>query len=135
MTHPSAAAGLSAITGVPVDLGRLNRLTEGDPEFARDLADTFSASGSQQLVEISTALEASDRVALARAAHKLKGASVNIYAQALSELAALLESEAPAADFAQLRQVSDALRYEFDRTNEFLQGSVPPNVKTAQDAS
>jgi two-component system sensor histidine kinase/response regulator len=107
-------------TAAPVDLGHFNRLIDGDAEFARDLATTFAASGQQQLLDIANALGAVDRGALARAAHKLKGASVNIYAQVLSELAARLEAEAPAAELAQLQRVSDALRHEFERTNEFL---------------
>ena len=109
----------------PVDLVRLERLTDGDPEFTRDLASTFRDSGQQQLLEIGKALEATDRVALARAAHKLKGASANIFAEALTELAARLEAEAPGAEIAHLRQVSDALLHEFNRTNEFLEGSQP----------
>lgn len=103
-----------------VDLGQFNRLTDGDKEFTRDLVTTFAASGHQQLVDIGKALDAADRGALARAAHKLKGASVNIYAQPLSELAARLEAEAPSADLAQLQQVSAALRLEFERTNDYL---------------
>jgi HPt (histidine-containing phosphotransfer) domain-containing protein len=104
----------------PVDLARFNRLTDGDIEFARDLATTFAASGNQQLLEIDKALKAADRGALARTAHKLKGASANIYALELTELAARLEAEAPAAEHTQLQQVSDALRQEFNRTIEFL---------------
>jgi len=110
---------------VPVDLGRFNRLVDGDLEFANDLATTFAASGHQQLTEIGKALETADRVAVARAAHKLKGASANIYAEPLAELAARLEMEAPNADLGQLQQVSQALRDEFNRTNDFLAESVP----------
>jgi HPt (histidine-containing phosphotransfer) domain-containing protein len=105
---------------VPLDLGRFNCLTDGDREFADDLATTFAASGNQQLADIGKALEAADRVAVARAAHKLKGASANIYAEPLAELAARLEMEAPNAQLGQLQQVSEALRNEFNRTNDFL---------------
>jgi two-component system sensor histidine kinase/response regulator len=116
----------------PVDLECFNRLTDGDAEFASDLATTFAASGNQQLVEIGKALEAADRSALARAAHKLKGASANIYAQALTELAARLESAAPGADLVQLTQVSEALRQEFNRTNAFLADSLPGMAAAAR---
>ncbi|MBS0418913.1 MAG: Hpt domain-containing protein [Proteobacteria bacterium] len=109
----------------PVDLERLNQLTDGDPDFTRELASAFSDSGHQQLAEIEKALEASDRAAIARAAHKLKGASANLYAEALTELALRLETEAPTGDIEQLRQVSAALRQEFARTNEFLSGIQP----------
>jgi HPt (histidine-containing phosphotransfer) domain-containing protein len=110
---------------VPLDLGRFNRLTDGDLEFARDLATTFAASGNEQLAEIGKALEAFDRGAVARAAHKLKGASANIYAQPLAELAERLEMQAPDADLGQLQQVSEALRHEFNRTSDFLVANLP----------
>lgn len=107
----------------PVDLERLNQLTDGDLDFTRELASTFSDSGHQQLAEIGRALDACDRAAIARAAHKLKGASANIYAQALAELAARLEAEAHTGEITHLRQVSAALLQEFTRTNELLSGS------------
>jgi HPt (histidine-containing phosphotransfer) domain-containing protein len=112
-------------TAAPLDLEQFNRLTDGDREFARDLATAFAGSGNQQLLDISAALEAADRGALARAAHKLKGASVNIYAQVLSELAASLEAEAPTSELVRLQQVSAALRHEFERTNEYLAANLP----------
>ena len=59
-------------------------------------------------------------------------ASANIYAQALTELAARLESAAPAADLLQLQQVSEALRQEFNRTNEFLADSLPGTAAVAR---
>jgi two-component system, sensor histidine kinase and response regulator len=134
VTTTSHAPTVPRTNSVPIDLGRLNRLTEGDPEFARDLAATFEGSGNQQLVDIGAALAVQDRGALARAAHKLKGASANIYAQALSDLAARLEIEASLADFAQLQRVSDALRQEFEHTNEFLVASLPPQINAASNA-
>jgi HPt (histidine-containing phosphotransfer) domain-containing protein len=134
VTTTSPTPTVPRTNSVPIDLGRLNRLTDGDPEFARDLAVTFEGSGNQQLVEIGTALATQDRGGIARAAHKLKGASANIYAQALADLAARLETAAPVEDFAQLQRVTDALRYEFNHTNEFLMASLPPQFKAASDA-
>ena len=132
MSKPSAESRIVSSTAVPLDLARFNHLTGGDQEFARDLATTFVASGHQQLAEIGKALETSDRGAVARAAHKLKGASVNIYAQPLAELAARLETEAHDADLGQLQQVSEALRHEFNRTNEFLADSLPDTGAAAR---
>jgi HPt (histidine-containing phosphotransfer) domain-containing protein len=122
---PSAESRIAPGTRVPLDLGRFNRLTGGDSGFASELATTFAASGNQQLAEIGKALETADRGAIARAAHSLKGASANIYAQPLAELAARLETQAPDADPGQLQEVSEALRHEFNRTNDFLAASLP----------
>jgi two-component system sensor histidine kinase/response regulator len=128
---PSAEFRIVLKPDVPLDLARFNHLTAGDPEFTSDLAATFGASGNEQLAEISKALETADRGAVARAAHKLKGASANIYARPLAELAARLETEAPDADLRQLQQVSEALRHEFNRTNDFLAASLPPARQSA----
>ena len=125
MIKPPAEFRIVLKPDVPLDLARFNDLTSGDPDFASDLATTFVASGNEQLAEINKALETSDRGAVARAAHKLKGASANIHARPLAELAARLEAEAPNADLGQLQQVSEALRHEFNRTNDFLADSLP----------
>ena len=132
MIKPPAESRIVPIAEVPLDLARFNHLTAGDSEFASDLATTFAASGQQQLGEIGKALETSDRGAVARAAHKLKGASANIYAQPLAELAARLETEAPDADLGQLQQVSEALRHEFNRANDFLADSLPDTGAAAR---
>ncbi len=81
-----------------VDLARLNEITDGDPDFAHELAATFVASGEQVLQEIRDALAGVDRSALGRAAHKLKGASANIHAEALRDLAYALETQAANLD-------------------------------------
>ena len=120
MIKPSGNSRIVSSPDVPLDLARFNDLTAGDAEFAVDLVSAFADSGNQQLAEIGQALETSDRGAVARAAHAVKGASANIYAQPLAELAARLETEAPNADLGQLRQMVDALRREFNRANDFL---------------
>jgi CheY-like chemotaxis protein len=110
---------------VPVDLARLNEITENDPEFAYELASTFIASGEQVLDEIHTAISVFDRSALSRAAHKLKGASANIHAEALCSLALKLEMQAPQLDQPRLKELIEELRLEFDRAAEFLQQQTP----------
>ena len=47
-----AAANLHVSKRRPVNLARLNEITDGDPEFAHELASTFVASGEQVLEEI-----------------------------------------------------------------------------------
>jgi len=110
---------------VPVDLGRLNELTDGDPEFAHELAATFIASGEQVIEEIDNAIEVFDRAALSRAAHKLKGASANIHAEPLCALALALETQAPQLDQPRLKELIEDLREEFSRAADFLKQQAP----------
>jgi two-component system sensor histidine kinase/response regulator len=110
---------------LPIALARLNEITEGDAVFAHELAATFIASGRQVMDEVRSALAAFDRPALARAAHKLKGASANIHADPLRELAYSLESQAANLDQPRLRGLIEDLTTEFERAAEFLRVHAP----------
>lgn len=78
--------------------------------------------------EIGAALAAFDRGALARAAHKLKGASSIIHANVLCELAYAIESQSPNLDQPRLEDLVQRLRNEFERTGEFLQRQLVTSV-------
>ena len=116
----------SAEAGAPINLARLNEITDGDPEFALELASTFISSGEQVLEEVQAALAALDRNALSRAAHKLKGASANIHAEALRELAYALETQAASVDQPRLKELVSRLRDGFAVAAEFLRSQTPP---------
>ncbi len=122
----SAAAPSDAKSGAtgnlrpPIDLRALNELIDGDNEFARDLAATFIESGEQQLAEMQLAAAKGDRDALARAAHKLKGACANIHAQSLEAMAHRLEIDGKSAAAGALEPALERLRQEFERAKRFL---------------
>jgi HPt (histidine-containing phosphotransfer) domain-containing protein len=66
-----------------------------------------------------------DRDALARAAHKLKGACANIHAQSLEAMAHRLEIDGKSAAAGALEAALERLRQEFERAKRFLSD---PNV-------
>ncbi|HEY0943394.1 MAG TPA: PAS domain-containing protein [Steroidobacter sp.] len=115
-----------ASNDVPVDLSRLNELTDGDPEFIRELAETFIASGEQVLEEARAALAMLDRVNLSRIAHKLKGASANVHAGPLRNLAHTLETQAASLDQASLAELVTQLAGELQRAKQFFAQYTPP---------
>jgi two-component system sensor histidine kinase/response regulator len=118
--------------GPPVDLSGFGSITGGDKTFAQELVATFIASGEQQLAEISYAVATPNRAALAKAAHKLKGASANIHAHGLKALAQQMESESGAADAGALQRWDALLRQEFERVRQFLSDpSVVPEPSKA----
>jgi HPt (histidine-containing phosphotransfer) domain-containing protein len=119
----STATGIDP--NVPVDLARLNELTEGDVDFTRELVVTFIASGDQALVEVRAALAALDRAGLSRIAHKLKGASANIHAVPLRDVSHTLESQASSLDQPRLTELVEQLAVELIRAQEFLTEYVP----------
>ncbi len=106
---------------VPVNLARLNELTQDDPAFSRELTLTFISSGRLILEEIHDAFAALDRPGLVRAAHKIKGASANVHAEPLRDLAHTLEARAPSLDQPRLKDLIDELCSEFTRAEIFLQ--------------
>ena len=113
---PDPTLGFAA----PVDLHGFQSLTDGDQAFAQELVNTFVLSGEQQLDEIAAALAQNQRTAVARAAHKLKGACANIHAHALKSLAERMEIDSAAAEARVLDQGNALLRREFDRVKAFL---------------
>jgi two-component system sensor histidine kinase/response regulator len=118
----------------PIDLGRLHQICDGDAQFERELATAFAASGTSMLAELAQALTATDRGAIARAAHQIKGAGANIYAYALTDLATLLEAEAADAEPVRLRELGENLRIEFWRTHEFLTLNLTPQINASSRA-
>jgi signal transduction histidine kinase/DNA-binding response OmpR family regulator/HPt (histidine-containing phosphotransfer) domain-containing protein len=119
-------APATAMPPAPVNLARLHEITEGDPEFAHELASTFIGSGHEVVQEIADALAGFDRIALTRAAHKLKGASANIHAAAVCELAHSLEIQASSLDQPRLQDLVERLQHAFIAAANFLREQAPP---------
>jgi two-component system sensor histidine kinase/response regulator len=120
MDDLAPVANHSVAGAAPVNLSEFQRLTDGDQAFAQELVSTFILSGEQQLTEIAAALAQNDGAAVAKAAHKLRGASANIHAPGLTSLAERLEIDSASADAQTLDQDNARLRREFDRVKAFL---------------
>lgn len=127
----TSAAPVDVDANVPVHLSRLNELTDGDPEFTRELVATFIASGEQALDEARAALAALDRAGLSRIAHKLKGASANVHAEPLRNVSHTLEAQASSLDQQRLSELVAQLATELDRAKKFLTQYAPPLVAKA----
>jgi two-component system sensor histidine kinase/response regulator len=109
-----------------VDLTRFDGVSDGDPAFAAELIGAFVASCHEAIVEITNGINASNRRAIERSAHKLKGAAANIYAEALRSLAAELETRAAAMNEVELSAHVARMRDAIAQTCEFLQKTRPP---------
>jgi len=104
----------------PLNLSRLNEITDGDSEFTRELIETFVTMSAEQVAELALALDKDDRAGLARAAHKLKGACANIYAPAMRDLSYRLEAEAKTLSKTDAKQLLLSLEKEFEHLKEFV---------------
>jgi CheY-like chemotaxis protein len=142
-TSGAAALPLDELTGVdtlevlaaaaevvaPVDLARLHEITDGDIEFTQDLIATFIESGTDVLAELQSAVGREDVQAIARVAHKLKGASANIHALPLRLLCSELESNAATYSLLEVQTALTRVAAEFKRAGDYLQATRPDEGK------
>ena len=77
-----------------LDLARLRVVALGDEEFERELVDLFLADSEQQVGRLRGAGERQDWPEAAKAAHRIKGAALNIGGHALAAACVELESQA-----------------------------------------
>jgi len=94
--------------GPPLNLARVAAIAEGDVAFAAELLRTFAETVQTVTAALVQAIADQDRDALAREAHKLKGAAGNVGADRLQQLVEILHNAAAEAAFDDLaRTVTD----------------------------
>jgi two-component system sensor histidine kinase/response regulator len=119
-----AAQNVSAPQIKPVDLDQLRAIVGDDRDFMNELCETFVASSSRIVEELTRALSAGDRAVLSAMAHKLKGGSASICAHELAKLAATLEKDAKERPLPELEQSVNALRRAFDEAAGYVTASM-----------
>lgn len=92
----------------------LNRCM-GKRSFALLLLDEFRATAPQQERELTDSVASGDCIAVAEAAHALKGAAAIVAAEPLRMLALEVETAATNGDLEQVASLLDAMRYELAR--------------------
>jgi signal transduction histidine kinase/FixJ family two-component response regulator/HPt (histidine-containing phosphotransfer) domain-containing protein len=108
------------VAGPPVDISRLRALVGEDEDFVRELCQTYIGTADDGIKRIDRALAASDRAALAAAAHNLKGGSQSICAEQVARLAQQLERAAPDQPIPALDATAGELRQAVAHCREFL---------------
>jgi CheY-like chemotaxis protein/HPt (histidine-containing phosphotransfer) domain-containing protein len=121
-TVPPVPVGPS-LASPPLDLARLGSLAGDDTAFMRELVATYRMSAASVLAEMRAALAEGHRDRLKRAAHKLKGASDNIAAGRVREVAARIESAADTTPPAKLAEWVELIRSELDELEAFFSTS------------
>ena len=107
-------------TESPVDWDRLMLASDGEEEFAEELAQVFIDAGDSALQDIRAALGRGDLEATGRAAHSLKGASASMFARSTSDAAERLEAAARAGDTLEALKFEEQLRHEAGRATAYL---------------
>jgi HPt (histidine-containing phosphotransfer) domain-containing protein len=103
---PSADAAIRA---------RLADVAGDDEEFIIELVNAFLSGGEDTVQELRAAVELNDAAAIARAAHKLKGAAANLHVNNLATLSFDLERRAKSEQKADWHGDLEKLAAEFAR--------------------
>jgi HPt (histidine-containing phosphotransfer) domain-containing protein len=105
-----------------VDPSRLRELAADDAVLKRGLIETFLESGQRALADIRAGLDTGrDAGLIRRAAHTLVGASANMGAQGLRQVAMQLEHAAEAQQpTARLRSLLSAVEQRFDEARDIF---------------
>jgi two-component system, sensor histidine kinase and response regulator len=94
---------------------RLADVAGDDAEFIGELVEAFIGAGRDAVLEIRAAAHRGDNDALARAAHKLKGASANLHVNVLAALTQDLEARAKANASLEWSVEVEKIATEFER--------------------
>ncbi len=114
----------------PVDLDRLNDLTDGNAESFRELVDLYNKQTRQQLEQIQNAIRANDTAEVRRVAHSCAGASATLGMVRLVPLLRDLEKQGHEGILTTAAQVAENAVHEFKLIQDFL-AAHPAAVQTA----
>lgn len=104
----------------PVDLRRMQELSDGDREFEHEVLEAYLQDCEERLARLATAVPQGDLSSVRRDAHTIKGASGNVGTTRLQDIARDLEHLYEHWDGERAAQLLAALRAEFSKVKAFL---------------
>jgi signal transduction histidine kinase/DNA-binding LytR/AlgR family response regulator/HPt (histidine-containing phosphotransfer) domain-containing protein len=114
----------------PVEMDRLNDLTDGNADSFRELVDLYIKQTSQQLDQIQDAIRANDAAEVRRVAHSCAGASATLGMVRLVPMLRDLEKQGHDDMLTTAAQVAENAGREFKLIQDFL-AAQPAAVQTA----
>lgn len=137
--HSSAPASDAAVDQLvtitveppPLDVAQLRDLTGDDAEFISSLAESFATSSKQIVESLRAATASGDFIQISKAAHALKGASANLYAETLRAQAAELEHSGGKLSQAELETRITQMSREIARVSAVLEGMATNGAQSA----
>ena len=121
-TAPSlkADAPAPAVEELPVEMDRLNELTEGNADSIRELVDLFFNQTTRQLAQLEAAVHANKADDARRVAHSCAGASATLGMTRFVPLLRELEKQGASGALITAAQVYEAAAREFKLIQDFL---------------
>jgi CheY-like chemotaxis protein len=115
-----APAPAPAVEELPVEMDRLNDLTEGNADSIRELVDLFLKQTTQQLAQLEAAVRANKADDVRRVAHSCAGASATLGMTRFVPLLRELEKQGASGALTTAAQVYEDAAREFKLIQIFL---------------
>jgi CheY-like chemotaxis protein/HPt (histidine-containing phosphotransfer) domain-containing protein len=115
-----ADAPAPAVEELPVEMDRLNDLTDGNADSLRELVDLFFKQTTQQLEQLEAAVRANKAEAVRRVAHSCAGASATLGMTRFVPLLRKLERQGASGTLTTAAQVYEDTAREFKLIQNFL---------------
>jgi len=117
---PEAAAPTPAGEALPVEMDRLNELTDNDADSIRELVDLFFKQTTQQLAQLEAAVRANKADDVRRVAHSCAGASATLGMTRFVPLLRKLERQGASGMLTSATQVYEDTAREYKLIQNFL---------------
>jgi HPt (histidine-containing phosphotransfer) domain-containing protein len=123
---PKADAPAPAVEELPVEMDRLNDLTEGNADSIRELVDLFFKQTTRQLAQLEAAVRANKADDVRRVAHSCAGASATLGMTRFVPLLRELEKQGASGALTTAAQVYEDAAREFKLIQNFLAAQLNP---------
>lgn len=108
----------------PVKLRFIQDVSDGDKDFERELVDLFFAHMDEHIMALESLIEEHDLEGVKFEAHSIKGASANIGADRMQELAMRIEAMGAEDKMETAAEALAELKRRFEQVRRFLEGYV-----------
>jgi CheY-like chemotaxis protein/HPt (histidine-containing phosphotransfer) domain-containing protein len=119
-TVPAMKIETPAAAEPPVEMDRLNDLTDGNADSLRELADMYFKQTTQQFTQIRTALAGKRGDEVRRLAHSCAGASATLGMKRLGQLMRTMEKAGADGALTEAAQICEDAEREYAVVKEFL---------------
>jgi CheY-like chemotaxis protein/HPt (histidine-containing phosphotransfer) domain-containing protein len=106
--------------GPPVEMDRLNNLTDNNAESLRELIELYCRQTTKQFAEIETAFAANQPAEVRRVAHSCAGSSATLGMMGLGQLMRRLEKEGATGTLTDARPICEDAQREYQSVKQFL---------------
>ncbi len=118
---PAPAAGIeTTATGPPVEMDRLNALTDNNADNLRELVELYCRQTTRQFAQIAAAIAANQPAEVRRVAHSCAGSSATLGMMRLGQLMRRLEKEGAAGTLTDAMAICEDAQHEFQSVKQFL---------------